>query len=48
MAARLQAFLEARYGRGRRGISSQKILLYLDHFLVSELKPGQPITRDVG
>jgi integrase/recombinase XerD len=47
LAARLQAFLEARYGRGRRGISSQKILLYLDHFLVSELKPGQPITREV-
>jgi integrase len=47
LASRLQAFLEARYGRGRGGISSQKILLYLDQFLVTELKLGQPITREV-
>jgi integrase/recombinase XerD len=47
LAARLQAFLEVRYPGGRRGISSKKILLYLDDFLMSELKPGEPITREL-
>lgn len=47
LAARLQAFSEARYARRRGGFSSQKILLYLDRFLMSELKSGQPITREV-
>jgi integrase len=28
-------------------VSSQKILLYLDHFLMGELKPGQPLTREI-
>ena len=47
LAPRLQGFLETRYARRRSGISSQKILLSLDHFLTGELKPGQPISRQV-
>jgi len=46
LAARLQAFLEARRA-GQRGVSNQKILLYLDRFLTHETKPGQPVTREV-
>ena len=44
LAPRLQAFLETHYRRAGRGLSSQKILLGLDRFLVEELKPGQTIT----
>lgn len=48
LAPRLQAFLETRRaGNGDRGLSSQKILLYLDRFLMGEMKPGQPLTREV-
>jgi integrase len=47
LASRLQAFLEVRYARTRRGLGSQKILLYLDRFLMSELKRGQSITREI-
>ena len=47
LAHRLQAFLETHYTRGRRGISSQKILLGLDRFLIGELQPGQAISREV-
>lgn len=47
LAPRLQAFLEARYSRSRGGTSNEKILLYLDSFLMSELKAGQPITREI-
>jgi len=41
LASRLQAFWETHYARSRSGISSQKVLLYLDRFLIGELKPGQ-------
>src|SRR5262249_7827551 len=48
LAPRLQAFLETRRaGNGDRGLSSQKILLYLDRFLMGEIKPGQPISREI-
>ena len=47
LAPRLQAFWESHYARSRRGISSQKILLYLDRFLMGELQPGQTISRQV-
>lgn len=47
LAARLQAFWDAHYARSRSGISSHKILMYLDRFLVGELKPGQTISRQM-
>ena len=47
LAPRLQGFLETRYARSQSGLSSQKILLYLDRFLIGELKPGQTISRQV-
>ena len=47
LAPRLQAFLEARHPGNRRGVTTHKILRYLDRFLMSELKPGQPLTREV-
>ena len=47
LAPRLQGFLETHYARSRSGINSQKILLSLDRFLTSELKPGQTISRQV-
>lgn len=47
LASRLQAFLETHYARSQRGLSSQKILIYLDHFLIGELKPGQTISRQI-
>ena len=48
LAPRLQAFLETRRaGNGDRGLSSQKILLGLDRFLMGEMKPGQTITREI-
>lgn len=47
LAFRLQCFLEARKKAGQRGISSQKILIYLDRFLANELRPGGTITREV-
>ena len=47
LAFRLQCFLEVRQKAGRRGISSQKILMYLDRFLCGELKPGETITREI-
>jgi len=43
LAPRLQAFLDAQY-RGHRSFSCQKILLYLDRFLMRELKAGQPVS----
>jgi len=39
--------MEARRTGGRRGASSQKILRSLDRFLMSELKPGQPLSREI-
>ena len=47
LASRLQSFLELRRRAGRRSVSDEKILLYLDRFLMSELKPGQAISRQV-
>ena len=47
LAFRLQCFLEARKKAGRRGKSSQKILIYIDRFLTGELQPGQTITREI-
>jgi integrase/recombinase XerD len=47
LAPRLQAFLDTRRAGNQRGVSSQKILLYLDRFLMGELKPGQPLTREI-
>jgi integrase len=43
----LQSFLELRRRAGRRTVSDEKILLYLDRFLISEIKPGQALTRQV-
>lgn len=42
LAFRLQAFAET-----RPGDPTFKILRYLDHFLMGELKPGGTITRDI-
>src|SRR5258708_13829702 len=47
LAFRLRAFLETRRAAGRDDAGSQKILRYLDRFLMSELKLGQPITREM-
>jgi integrase len=47
LAPRLQAFWETHYARSQSGLSSQKILLYLDRFLMGELKPGQTISPQV-
>jgi integrase/recombinase XerD len=47
LAFRLQSFLETRRAAGRDDINSKKILRYLDRFLMSELKPGQPITAEL-
>lgn len=47
LAPWLQAFLEMRCAVGRKGESDRKILRYLDHFLMRELKPGQPITSEI-
>lgn len=47
LAPRLQAFFQTRYVQNQRGLSSLKILRYLDQFLLSELKPGEPITPQV-
>ena len=47
LAPRLQAFWETHYARRQRGLSSHKILLSLDRFLMNELKPGQSISREL-
>ncbi len=47
VAASLQAFWEMRCALGRKGESDGKILYYLDRFLMSELKPGRPITAEL-
>jgi integrase/recombinase XerD len=46
LAPRLEAFLETRQAN-RRGLSTRKLLRYLDRFLARELKPGQTITREI-
>ncbi len=43
----LQTFLETRRAAGRDDVGTQKILIYLDRFVMSELKPGRPITREI-
>lgn len=47
LAFRIQTFLETRRAAGRSDASTQKILINLDRFLMSELKPGKPITREI-
>ena len=48
LAPRLQAFLETRLAGNRgRGVSRLKILRYLDCFLQGEIKPGQPLPREI-
>lgn len=47
LAFRLQAFLETRCAAGREQTSSQKLLRYLDRFLMAELAPGEPLTREI-
>ena len=47
LAARLNSFLELRSASGRRCREDQKTLGYLDHFLISRLKSGKPITGDI-
>jgi integrase len=46
LAPRLHAFWEAR-SSGRRGEATLKILRSIDRFFVAELKPGQPISREI-
>jgi len=47
LAFRLQCFMETRKRAGLRSVANQKILRYLDGFLVGELKPGETITREI-
>jgi len=47
LAFRLQTFLETRRAAGRDDVGTQKILIYLDRFLMSELNPGRPITPEI-
>ena len=47
LAFRLQSFLETRRAAGRDDFNTKKILRYLDRFLMSELKPGEPITSEL-
>ena len=47
LAHRLQCFLETRRTETGRGASTYKILHYLDRFLMSELRPGQSLSREI-
>jgi integrase/recombinase XerD len=47
LAFRIQAFQDTRRLVGGRGLAERKILRYLDRFLMSELKAGQAITREI-
>jgi len=47
VASRLQEFWEMRIALGRKGEGDRKILIYLDRFLMGELKPGRPITAEI-
>ena len=47
LAPRLQAFWEMRVAMGRKGTNDQRMLIHLDRFLIGEIKPGQPITREI-
>lgn len=46
LAPRLHAFSEARQAGGR-AVGTLKILQYIDRFFMAELKPGQPISREI-
>jgi integrase/recombinase XerD len=47
LAIRLQSFLDMRCISGRKRKSEQKILTYIDRYLMSELKPGETITYEL-
>ena len=47
LAFRLEAFLQTRCAAGRRGVSTNKILICLDQFFTRELKPNDPITQEI-
>jgi integrase len=47
LALHLQAFMDIRLASGRQGRSDRKLLSALDRFLMSDLKPGGTITREV-
>jgi integrase/recombinase XerD len=47
LAARMHSFLEIRRAVGRNAYTDEKILAYLDRFLMGELKPGEALTRKV-
>lgn len=47
LAFRLEGYLKARQRSGRRSVSCQKILVFLDQFLIKELQPGETITREI-
>ena len=47
LAFRLQCFLETRKQAGRQSFSSQNLLIGLDRFLLTEIKPGETITREI-
>ena len=49
LAFRLQTFLETRRAAGRDDVATQKILIYLDRFLMAEAAKASPrlLTRNV-
>jgi integrase len=47
LAFRLRAFLEARHMSGRSSTDLRKGLVYLDRFLMAEIKPGDPLSRQI-
>jgi integrase/recombinase XerD len=47
LATKMQTFLDMRRALGRKAVADQKILRYIDRFLVSVLEPGEPITREI-
>ncbi|MBI2947685.1 MAG: tyrosine-type recombinase/integrase [Verrucomicrobia bacterium] len=47
LAFRLEGFFRTRCAAGRRAVATQKILRYLDRFLIGELKPKGAITREI-
>ena len=47
LAFRLQSFLDVRCALGRKGDADRKNLIYLDRFLMSELKYENTITREI-
>jgi len=43
----LKAYLEIRRAAGHEARDTARMLRYLDRFLMAELAPGQPITREI-